>query len=253
MDLALRDRVVVVTGATGGIGGAICKAFLQEGSIVVPIYRSSREKLRPLFEWAGDQGISEESLFPVEVELSDSASCRNGVAAIAERFGTIDVLVNCAGQALELPFMLTEEEQWEEVMAVNLTSVARFTRLVVKQMYRAKSGAVVNVSSVLGLRFGRGTVAYAVSKAGVVRFSQALALEVGPKGIRVNTVCPGVIGTSMSQNLTRRLDEKLQEMTALRRVGTPEEVSHTVVFLSSEKTASYITGATVVIDGGISI
>ncbi len=163
------------------------------------------------------------------------------------------MLVNCAGHALELPFLLTEEEQWEEVIAVNLTSVARFTKLVVKQMYRAKRGAVVNVSSVLGLRFGRGTVAYAVSKAGIVRFSQALALEVGPKGIRVNTVCPGVIKTSMSQNLTRRLDERLHEMTALRRVGTAEEVSHTVVFLSSEKAASYITGATVVIDGGISI
>lgn len=253
MDLELGGRVVVVTGATGGIGGSICRAFLQEGSVVVPVYRSSREKLRPLLEWAGEQGIPAGSIAPVEIELSDSVSSRSGVESIIERHGGIDVLVNCVGYSLEVPFLLTEEEQWEEVLNVNLTHVARFTQPVVKRMFMARRGAVVNVSSVLGSRFGRGTVAYSVAKAGIIRFSQALALEVGSRGVRVNAVCPGVIETAMSRNLTERFDERLHEMMPLRRSGKPEEVSPAVVFLASERAASYITGTTLVVDGGITI
>jgi 3-oxoacyl-[acyl-carrier protein] reductase len=253
MDLELEGDVVVVTGATGGIGGAICRAFLREGSVVVPVYRSPIDKLRPLFDWARDEGIPDDAIVPVEIELSDSASSRSGVEAIMARVGRVDVLVNCVGYSLERPFLLTEEEEWETVIHVNLSSVARFTRLIVKQMFRARRGAVVNVSSVLGSRFGRGTVAYSVAKAGIIRLSQALALEVGQRGVRVNTVCPGVIETSMSRNLTERFGERLNDIMPLRRPGQPDEVSHAVVFLSSEKSASYITGSTVVVDGGISI
>jgi 3-oxoacyl-[acyl-carrier protein] reductase len=253
MDLDLRDRVVVVTGATGGIGGAICRAFLQEGSRVIPVHRSSPDKLRPLTDWARTQDLADDALFPVQADLSDASSSRRGVDAVVERFGKIDVLVNCVGRGLELPFLLTEDEQWEQVLEVNLSSVARFTRLVVKRMFTARSGAVVNISSILGSRFGRGTVAYAVSKAGIIRFSQALALEVGSRGVRVNTVCPGVIETPMSRDLTQRFEQRLTDMMPLRRVGRPDEVSQIVVFLSSEKAASYITGTTVVVDGGMSI
>jgi NAD(P)-dependent dehydrogenase (short-subunit alcohol dehydrogenase family) len=253
MDLGLEGKVVAVTGATGGIGSAICRAFLQEGSIVVPVYRTSLDKLRSLLDWADEERIPAESIVPLEVELADAASVRRGVAALLERFETVDVLVNCVGHALELPFLLTEEGQWEEVIEVNLTSVARFTQPIVKQMFKTGRGAIINVSSVLGARFGRGAVAYSVAKAGIIRFSQALALEVGAKGVRVNAVCPGVIETSMSRNLTERFDHKLREMMPLRRPGAPDEVSPAVVFLASQRTASYITGTTVVIDGGISI
>jgi 3-oxoacyl-[acyl-carrier protein] reductase len=253
MDLELAGRIVVVTGANGGIGDAICRAFLREGSTVVPVHRGSVEKLRPLRDWACAEDIASDAIAPAEIELSDAASSRSGVAAIIARFGRIDVLVNCVGRALERPFLLTEEEEWDEVVDVNLSSVARFTRLVVKRMFMARSGAVVNVASVLGNRFGRGTVAYAVAKAGIIRLSQALALEVGSRGVRVNAVCPGVIETEMSRDLTRRFGTQLDELRPLRRAGRPDEVGPAVVFLASEKSASYITGSTVVVDGGLSI
>jgi 3-oxoacyl-[acyl-carrier protein] reductase len=253
MDLGLEDKVVVVTGATGGIGSAICEAFVRERSVLVPLYRTSLDKLRHLLEGARAGAVADDRIAPVEMELTDAESVSRGVEGILERFGRIDVLVNCAGFSHELPFLLTEQEQWEEVMDVNLSSVARLTRLIVKQMFRARSGSVVNVASVLGSRFGRGNVAYAVTKAGIIRFTQALAQEVGPRGVRVNAVCPGVIETSMSQNLTRRLDGRLRDMTPLGRVGQPQEVGPAVLFLASERTASFITGTTLVVDGGITI
>jgi 3-oxoacyl-[acyl-carrier protein] reductase len=253
VDLELADRVVVVTGANGGIGEAVCRAFLREGSTVVPVYRGSVEKLRPLLDRACAEGMPADALAPAQIELSDAASSRSGVDAIVSRHGRIDVLVNCVGRALERPFLLTEQEEWDAILDVNLSSVARFTRLVVKRMFMARQGAVVNVSSVLGTRFGRGTVAYAVAKAGIIRLSQALALEVGSRGVRVNAVCPGVIETEMSRDLTRRFGAQLDELRPLRRSGRPDEVSHAVVFLASEKSASYITGSTVVVDGGLSI
>jgi 3-oxoacyl-[acyl-carrier protein] reductase len=253
MDLQLAGRIVVVTGATGGIGGAICRAFLEEGSVVVPVYRGGPDRLRALLDWATGAGIPQASIRPVEMELSDPASAARGVDEVVGSLGRVDVLVNCVGHALEVPFLLTEEEQWQRVMDINLSSVARLTRLVVKHMFKARSGAVVNVSSILGARFGRGTVAYSVSKAGIIRFSEALALEVGSRGVRVNTVCPGVIETAMSRDLTERFGERLHDMMPLSRPGRPDEVSHAVLFLASPRTASYITGTTVVVDGGMSI
>jgi 3-oxoacyl-[acyl-carrier protein] reductase len=253
MELELEGRVVVVTGATGGIGSAICRAFLREGSIVVAMHRAGAERLEPLLDYARSEAIPAERIVPVRADLADRDSAAAAVATIIDRFGRIDVLVNCAGSALEMPFLLTEDAQWDEVLAVNLSALARFTRLVVKQMFIARRGAVVNVASVLGARFGRGTVAYATAKAGVIRFSQALAMEVGSRGVRVNAVCPGVIDTPMSRQLTLRLDERLTEMVPLRRVGEAEEVGPAVVFLSSERSASYITGTTVVVDGGMTI
>jgi 3-oxoacyl-[acyl-carrier protein] reductase len=253
MDLQLADKIVMVTGATGGIGGAICRSFLQEGSAVVPVYRGPFERLQPLLEWAGDAQIATDRIVPAAIELSDPGSTRRGVDAVMERFGRVDVLVNCAGHALEMPFLLTDDEQWNQVIDVNLSAVARITRLVAKHMFKARSGAVVNVSSILGSRFGRGVVGYSVAKAGLVRFSEALALEVGSRGVRVNTVCPGVIDTPMSRNLNVRMEHRLHDLMPLRRPGQPDEVSGAVMFLSSARAASYITGATVVVDGGLRI
>ena len=253
MDLQLAGKIVVVTGATGGIGGAVCRRFLQEGSIVVPVYRGTLEKLRPLLDWAHQSALVQEAIFPIEIELSDPASMQAGVATVVERFGRIDVLVNCAGSTLEMPFLLTEDEQWNSVIDVNLSAVARLTRAVVKHMFKARSGAVVNVSSILASRFGRGVVAYSVAKAGLVRLSEALALEVGSRGVRVNTVCPGVIDTAMSRNLNARMEDRLHELMPLRRPGEADEVSGAVLFLASASAASYITGATLVVDGGMSI
>lgn len=253
MELELKDKVVIVTGATGGIGMAICNEFLNEGSIVVPIFRGKEAKLDELKSWAEKNKVANEKLFPVEMDIANEDSVNAGIATVMKQFGRLDVLVNCAGFSLERPFAMTEEQEWEKIIQVNLSSTARLCRSVLKPMFRQKKGAIVNVSSVLGARYGRGNVAYASAKAAVIRFSQALATEVGAKGIRVNVVCPGVVDTKMSSALTSRFGELLKELTPLGKNGKPEEIARPVVFLASDKAASYITGATLFVDGGSSI
>jgi 3-oxoacyl-[acyl-carrier protein] reductase len=253
MDLELQDKVVIVSGASGGIGMAICNEFLLEGSIVVALFRGKEEKLNELKEWATRNNIGEEKLFPLEMDISDEASVNAGIAVVMKQFGKIDVLVNCAGFSFERPFALTEDKEWDKIIEINLSATARLCRSVLKPMFRQKKGAIVNISSGLSARFGRGNVAYASAKAAVNRFSQALATEVGAKGIRVNVVCPGVVETKMSDALTTRLGDLLKELTPLARNGKPEEIAKPVVFLASEKAASYITGATLFVDGGSSL
>jgi 3-oxoacyl-[acyl-carrier protein] reductase len=146
-----------------------------------------------------------------------------------------------------------EDDQWEEVMQVNFTAATWLTKAVLKPMFKARGGAIINVSSVLGRRFGRGVVAYSAAKAAIERFTEALAMEVGRKGIRVNAVCPGVIETKMSQGLMHLHGERIQEHTPLQRVGRPEEVTKAVLFLASESMASFITGHKLYVDGGFSL
>ncbi len=253
METGLEKEIVIVTGATGGIGTAICKEFMQEGSIVFAVYRGKIEKLHEVSNWLVENKKFKELFHPIEMDISSTDSVKIGIANIIQEFGKIDVLVNCAGFSLERPFLLTEEEDWNKVIDVNLSVAARLCRIVLKPMFKAKKGAVVNISSVLSSRFGRGDVAYSAAKAGMNRFTQALAMEVASKGIRINAICPGLIETKMSSSLNFRLDKVVNTMTPMQRIGKPEEVAKSVIFLASSKTASFITGTTLYVDGGISI
>lgn len=253
MDLQLNNKIVVVAGATGVIGIHICKAFLEEGSIVIPVYRKSIKKLDELFSWSAGRQIPEASIFPVEMEIEDTESVMKGVGEIIARFQRIDVLVNAAGVCPEELFLLMDDESFDEVVRVNLTSAARMMRIVGKYMWKERSGSIITISSIIGKRYGRGIAAYAASKAAIDRLTEALALEFGKKGIRVNAVCPGIIQSGMSQGLQMRLNENLAEGIALNKIGQPEDVAFAVLFLASEKTASYITGQKIYVDGGVGI
>lgn len=252
MDLGLKDKIVIISGATGGIGTAICNAFLNEGAIIIPLFRNEA-KYEILSAYLNLQGFNADKIFPQKIDMSDSKSIENVVKNIKHNYKRIDVLINNAGKSTERPFLLLEEDEWENEIDVNLNNTARLLRVVLKQMFIAKCGAVVNITSLHSQRFGRGVSAYAAAKAGVDRLTQALALEVGSKGIRINSVCPGIIETQMSKPLIDRAGDFLISQTALNRFGKSEEVAQAVLFLASENASSFITGHSLRIDGGYGI
>jgi 3-oxoacyl-[acyl-carrier protein] reductase len=253
MDLQLQNKVVIVTGATGAIGTGICQAFLKEDALVIPFYRGQISKLELLYQWMKENDIGTEKVFPVEVDLESVDSMRSGVDSVLESFDRIDILINNAGWTLEKPFLILTDEEWDRMISINLTSVARLSRLVMKGMLERKQGAIVNISSTVASAFGRGVSAYASAKAAVNRLTEVLALEMGKKGLRVNTVCPGVIDTPMSEGMIHRLDQHIRERTPMRRIGTVDEVAPAVLFLASEATASFITGQHIYVNGGVNI
>ncbi|MEA3450791.1 MAG: SDR family oxidoreductase [Bacteroidota bacterium] len=251
MDLNLQNKIVVITGATGEIGSGICKSFIDEKAIVVPLYRND-EKLKDLMIFLG---VNEENEFfyPIKTDILDSKQVNESLKNVYKKYKRIDVLVNCAGFVSEMPFLMLEEDKWNEQIDVNLNSAAKMIRSVARYMFKAKSGSIVNISSLMGHRFGRGVPAYAVAKAALDRLTEVLAHEFGPKNIRVNSVCPGLIETKMSKNTEHRLGESINELTPLRRIGQIDEVAKAVLFLASNSCSSFITGQKLFVDGGLGL
>ncbi len=248
MEMNLRDKVALVTGASSGIGLATVKALLREGVRVAAFYRDEAKGLQSLQTslndgelWTSSQDVSQPLCGPVMVNST------------VERFGRVDILVNNAGLLIEKPFAITEEEEWESLFAVNLRAVASLCRAVMGPMFLQRSGAIVNISSLAASHLGRGVAAYASLKAGVDRLTQILAQETARKGVRVNAIAPGVIRSAMSESLMQRSSQPLLDRIPMRRVGLPEEVAAAVLFLASETMASYITGHVLTIDGGIGL
>lgn len=249
MDLELNGKVVVITGATGGIGGGIAADFLEEGAIVVCLIRNQAK----MAEFKNDLASKNEythNLHAFQCNLLDYADMKNVLATIVAQFKTIDVLVNCAGHVEEYPFGLIDENQIEKMIDVNLKSPMYLSHLVLKPMYRQKKGCIINITSVSTVKKGRGIVTYAAAKAGLETFTRALAQEVGRKNIRVNCIRPGIIETTMSKGVVFRLSEEIKSVSSLGRIGQVNEISKAVLFLASENTASFITGECITIDGG---
>ncbi len=253
MNLNLDTKIILISGATGGIGEGICQAFLEEKAMIVPLFRGHSERLNPLFTWMENHGISKDMCQPENFDLKDKSKSKKLVQSVLEKHGKIDILVNCAGKSMEKPFLLHEDEDFNEMLDLNFTSLAVLTREVLRPMMKQRSGSIINISSLLSHRFGRGVTAYAAAKAGVDRLTESLASEMGKKGIRINSICPGVIETKMSNALTFNLGDQLMERTPLGRYGKPEDIAQACLFLASEKTASFITGQRFVVDGGISL
>lgn len=244
------QQVVIITGANGGIGQALCQSFLLQGAFVVPFYRKDLSKLDCLFEWLKNQEIHKERLFPVEVEITQTDSVKAAIKTVYDKYSRIDVLVNNAGKAYEIPFLANTDLEIEDVIESNFISMTKLSREVLKYMMPQKSGNIVNISSTVGDRFGRGVAVYAAMKSAVNRLSEVLAIEMGKKGIRVNTVSPGVVETTMSTGLTDRHEKFLLDSTPLRRYAKPQDIADAVTFLASSK-ASFVTGTNLFVDGGI--
>ena len=240
-----KKRVVLVTGATGGLGTAMCKKLYDDGYVVVANYRNE-EKAN---EWK--QKLHEEG-YDIAIYYADVAdydSCGLMVDKIAKEIGHVDVLVNNAGITKDGSFRKMSYENWKAVMTTNLDSVFNCTRHVINNMIDNGFGRVINISSVNGQRGQFGQANYSAAKAGMHGFTKTLAMEVANKGVTVNTISPGYIGTDMVMAVKEEVRNQIIAQIPLGRLGGTEEVAYLVSFLASEH-ANFITGANMSINGG---
>lgn len=244
--MLLKDKVAIVTGGSRGIGYAVVKAFLQEGAQVV-LCASRQETADAAVSSlkAEDAGWKVEGIWP---DLTDYAAVKAAFDKVAASYGKIDILVNNAGVSAKDPFTSYTEEMFAQTMDLNLKAVFNCSRAVVDGMKEQGSGCILNTSSMVSITGQPSGIAYPTSKFAVNGFTLSLARELGPFGIRVNAVAPGVTNTDMMRAVPKQYIEPLVKTIPLRRIGEPEEVANAFVFLASEK-ASYITGVVLSVDG----
>ncbi|MCA3148411.1 MAG: 3-oxoacyl-ACP reductase FabG [Burkholderiales bacterium] len=246
--MRLHQKVAVITGAAGGIGWATAQKFAREGAIVVVVDLKPEAVDRAVrdLQAAGSQARG----FALDVTQRPELDAM--VMKIREVYGRIDILVNNAGITMDARLVKMTEEQFDKVINVNLKGVFHCTQAVVELMIAHGSGVILNASSVVGLYGNFGQTNYAASKFGVIGFAKTWARELGPKGIRVNAVCPGFIATHILDTIPEKVLEGMKERVPLRRLGTPEEIANVYAFLASDE-ASYINGAVIEVGGGLTV
>ena len=239
------DKVAVVTGASRGIGRAIAKKFAAEGAKVVVGFSSNEAKANELVEEIGsDKAVA------LKIDVSDQNSVSEFFKAVLEKFQTIDILVNNAGITRDNLLIRMKEEDFELVLDTNLKGVFLCTKAASKIMLKNRSGRIINIASVVGLIGNAGQANYSAAKAGVIGFTKTVAKEFASRGITVNAVAPGFIGTDMTKDLSDDVKNSMLSSIPLSRIGSPEDVANAVAFLASDS-ASYITGQVLNVDGGM--
>lgn len=242
----LQDKVVLVTGASRGIGRSIADSFGNQGSIVIgtATTQDGADKISKRFQ---DQSINGCGMV---LNVTSQESIDNLVAAIKEKFGAVNVLVNNAAITQDNLFLRMKEDEWQGVLDTNLTSIFRLSKACLRDMLKARWGRIITIGSVVGSAGNPGQVNYAAAKAGVIGFSKALALEVGSRNITVNVVAPGFIATDMTDSLNDEQREAIFNSIPMQKIGRVEDIASTVVFLASGG-ADYITGQTIHVNGGM--
>ena len=235
-------KTVVVTGGSRGIGKAVVSAFTAGGAVAYFTYLHHEE--------AAATVAAETGAHPIRCDQSDEETIIAAVDTITAATGSIDILVNNAGVNADQFLMLMPRETWDKVMDTNISGAFLWTKAVSRAMLSAKQGVIINIASVSGLAGIAGQANYAASKGAIIAFSRSCAAELGPKGIRVNTVVPGFIDTDMTARMPRSIKQQNLERILLHRFGTPAEVADVICFLASDK-ASYIVGQTLIVDGGL--
>jgi 3-oxoacyl-[acyl-carrier protein] reductase len=239
----------LITGASRGIGAAATEIFARSGYSVTIFYRSSADKADDLVVRLLQEGCD---AIAVQVDIRDYYAVRAAVHKANLQFGAVDVLVSNAGIASQKLFTDVTPDEFREMMDTHVTGLYNIVEAVLPGMISRKTGSIVTVSSIWGITGASCEVAYSTAKAAVIGFTKALAKEVGPSNIRVNCVAPGVVDTDMNRGLSAEDMEMLCEETPLERIGTPEEIAETILFLASPK-ASFITGQVISPNGGLVI
>ena len=243
----MAQRVAVVTGGMGGLGEAICVKLAQMGFKVVATYSPSNTKSS---EWLADMKNKGHEIRAVPADVTDYDSCAKAVKQIEAEVGPVDVLVNNAGITRDMTFRKMGKPDWDAVIRTNMDSVFNMSKPVCDGMVDRGWGRIINVSSVNGQKGAFGQTNYSAAKAGMHGFTKALALEVARKGVTVNTISPGYIGTKMVMAIPKEvLDSKIIPQIPVGRLGKPEEVAGLVAYLCSDE-AAFVTGANIAINGG---
>ena len=243
--ISLTTRVAFVTGASRGIGRAIATRLASCGAVIVAAARGDHAQgTVDAIRAAGGQAEA------VALDVTDAAAAEEAIAATIARHGRIDILVNNAGITRDQLMLRMKREDWDAVLATNLTSVFTLTQAALKPMIRQRSGRIICISSVVGQSGNPGQANYAASKAGLIGFAKAVALEVASRHITVNVVAPGMIETDMTHAIADKAREGLVGRIPLGRLGAPDEVAAAVAFLASDE-AAYITGQVLAVNGGM--
>lgn len=248
--MSLANQVAIVTGGSRGIGRAICLAFARRGATVVAIARSEAN-LADLLAEAGKNGVPGR-IITRALDVCDRSAVDAMVEGVVEALGRIDILVNNAGITRDGLMMNMEDDQFDEVLNVNLRSVFLMTRAVSRHMLRARYGRIINISSISGIMGNAGQSNYAASKAGVIGFSKTVAKELARRNITCNVVAPGFITTDMTDVLPDKIKEAVRPLIPQQQFGEPSDIAAAVVFLASPE-AKYVTGQVLAVDGGLSM
>lgn len=243
----LDGKTALVTGASKGIGKAIATSLAKEGANVAFTYLSSVEKGQALEGELAQFGTKIKGYRSNAAEFAAAEELVNNIVA---EFGSLDVIVNNAGITRDNLLMRMTEESWDEVINVNLKSCFNTVKAATRTMMKQRAGSIINITSVVGVKGNAGQANYAASKAGIIGFTKSVALELGSRGVRSNAVAPGFIETEMTETLDEKTVQGWRDGIPLKRGGSPEDVANACVFLASDM-SSYVTGQTLLVDGGM--
>lgn len=241
------DKCALITGATRGIGKQIAITLAKQGYNIALNYRKENEELENTKKEIEKIGVQ---ILAVKGDVANFEDCENFVKQVIERFGQIDVLVNNAGITKDMLLMRMKKEDFEQVIDTNLVGTFNVTKNVVPYMMKARSGRIINISSVVGISGNAGQTNYSASKAGIIGFTKSLAKEIASRNILVNAVAPGFIETNMTDVLKDDVKQEIAKNIPLKRMGTTQDVANVVKFLASDD-SYYITGQVINVDGGM--
>jgi 3-oxoacyl-[acyl-carrier protein] reductase len=244
--MSLDSEIALVTGASRGIGNAIALELGRLGATVIgtATTQGGADGISEAFKNSGIKGTG------LVLNVTSAEAVQNTVSAIQEKFGAISILVNNAGITRDNLLMRMKDEEWDDIIQTNLTSIYRLSKACLKGMTKARKGRIINISSVVAVAGNAGQVNYAAAKAGIIGFSKSLAKEIGSRNITVNVVAPGFIETDMTRELSAEQRQALEQQIALQRLGSVQDIAKAVAFLASPD-AGYITGETLHVNGGM--
>jgi 3-oxoacyl-[acyl-carrier protein] reductase len=245
----LENKVALITGASRGIGEAIAVKFAENGANIAFTYLSSEEKAKALEDRLTALGVKAKGY---KSDAGDFKAAEQLANDVTKEFGTIDICVNNAGISRDNLLLRLTPEQWDEVMQANLKSIYNLTKQVIRPMMKSRSGSIINMSSIVGMKGNAGQSAYAASKAGIIGFSKSIAAEIGSRNIRCNVIAPGFVETDMTHYLKDGGAEKWFEKIPLGRFGKTEDIADAALFLASDM-SRYITGQVLSVCGGMNM